>query len=89
MEVFRGRAGAQQAWQTFKEAMGLTVRFDDFRDAGDRVLGLGQLTGTGRTTGLEVGGEIAQLATFRDGKVVRMEDFSTHAEGLRAAGLSE
>jgi ketosteroid isomerase-like protein len=89
MEVFRGHAGARQAWQSFKGDMQLTVRFDDVRDVGDSVLALGEIAGTGRTTRLEVGGEIAQLATFRDGKVVSFRDFTSHAEALETAGLSE
>jgi ketosteroid isomerase-like protein len=89
MEVFRGHGGARQAWQSFKEDMRLTVRFDDVRDLGDSVLALGEIAGTGRTTRLEVGGEIAQLATFRDGKVVSFRDFTSHADALEAAGLRQ
>jgi ketosteroid isomerase-like protein len=89
MEVFRGHAGARQAWRSFKEDMQLTVRFDDVRDLGDSVLALGEIAGTGRTTQLEVGGEIAQLATFRDGKIVSFRDFPSRAEALEAAGLRE
>ena len=89
IEVFRGHAGARQAWQSFKGDMQLSVRFDDVRDLGESVLALGEIVGTGRTTRLNVGGEIAQLATFRDGKVVRFRDFPSHAEALEAVGLRE
>jgi ketosteroid isomerase-like protein len=88
MEVFRGHAGARQAWESFKSDVGLTVQFDDIRDLGESVLALGATTGTGRTTGLNIGGELAQLLTFRDGKVVRICDFRSHAEALEAVGLS-
>jgi ketosteroid isomerase-like protein len=87
MEVFRGPAGARQAWQSFKGDMQLRVRFDDVRDLGESVLALGEIIGTGRTTGLNVGSEIAQLATFRDGKVVMFRDFASHADALEAVGL--
>ena len=89
MEVFRGLDGARQAWATFKENMHLTVEFDDFRDLGEHVLALGEIKGVGHTTGLEVGSEVAQLATYRDGKAVSIRDFGSHTEGLKAAGLSE
>jgi ketosteroid isomerase-like protein len=89
MEMFRGHAGARQAWESFKGDVSLTVQFVDIRDLGESVLALGEITGTGRTTGLDVGGELAQLLTFRDGKVVRVCDFPSHAEALEAAGLSE
>jgi ketosteroid isomerase-like protein len=67
--------------------MQLRVRFDDVRDLGESVLALGEIIGTGRTTGLNVGSEIAQLATFRDGKVVMFRDFASHADALEAVGL--
>jgi ketosteroid isomerase-like protein len=87
MEVYRGHAGARQAWESFKGDMKLTVRFDDIRDLGESVLALGKLKGIGHTTGLNVGGELAQLLTYRDGKVVSARDFGSHADGLAAAGL--
>lgn len=88
MEVFRGHDGARQAWASFKGDLHLTVEFDDIRDLGERVLALGEIKGVGHTTGLEVGGEVAQLFTYRDGKAVSVRDFRSHAEGFEAAGLS-
>jgi ketosteroid isomerase-like protein len=87
MEVFRGHQGAQQAWQSFKEHGELKVRFDDVRDLGDSVLALGELKAIGRTTRLDTSSEIAQLAAFRDGKIISFRDFPSRAEGLKAAGL--
>jgi hypothetical protein len=69
--------------------MQLTVRFDDIRDLGQSVLALGEIEATGHTTGLNFTGELAQLATYRAGRVVTFRDFSSHAEGLEAAGLRE
>jgi ketosteroid isomerase-like protein len=89
LEEFRGYAGIRDAWQSFKVDAELKARFDDIRDLGDSVLALGELTGTGRTTGMNLSGEIAQLATFRDGKIVSFRDFASHAEALEAAGLRE
>ncbi len=89
MEVFCGHAGARRAWESFKGDMQLKIRFDEIRDLGDSVLALGEITGTGRTTGLDVSGEIAQLVTVRGGGAIRFRDFRSHSEGLEAAGLSE
>ena len=89
MEVFRGRRGARQAWESFKGDMGITVRFDDVRDLGDSVLALGEIETTGRRSGLNVAREVAQLITYRNGKTVSVRDFGSHAEALEAAGLSE
>src|ERR1700709_1944393 len=49
MEVFRGQAGARQAWESFKGDMQLTVRFDDIRDLGESVLALGEIKAVGHT----------------------------------------
>ena len=89
MEVFRGHAGARQAWESFKGNARLRVRFDDIRDLGESVLALGEMETEGPTTRLSLAGEIAQLATFRGGKIVRFRDFRSQAEALEAAGLSE
>ena len=89
LEEFRGHAGIRQAWQSFKVDLQLKARFDDIRDLGNSVLALGELTGTGRITGLNLSIEIAQLATFRDGRILGFRDFASHAEALEAVGLSE
>ena len=68
---------------------GLTVRIDDVRDLGERVLAIGRLEGIGHTTGLPVGGELAQLFTYREGKAIRVRDFGSHAQGIEAAGLRD
>jgi hypothetical protein len=44
---------------------------------------------TGRTTGMTVGGDLAQLTTYREGKAIRVRDFGSHPEALEAAGLPE
>ncbi len=88
MEVFRGHSGARELWESFKGDAELRVRFDDIRDLGESVLALGAMETTGPTTQLNFTGELAQLATYRDGKLVQSRDFSSHAEGLQAAGLS-
>ena len=88
MEEFRGHDGIRQAWQSFKD-FELKPRYDDIRDLGDSVLALGELTGTGRITGLNLRAEIAQLATFRAGRILSFRDFASHSEALEAVGLTE
>jgi SnoaL-like domain len=89
VEVYRGHAGARQAWESLKGSQHLTVRIDDFRDLWETVLTLGEVMTVGQTTRLRFTAEIAQLATFRRGKLITLRDFPSHAEGLEAAGLSE
>src|SRR3954464_13394248 len=53
---------------------------------GDDVIALGGLR-THSRTGLEVTGAHGEIWTFKDGKVIRMHWFQSHAETLAAAGL--
>ena len=89
LEVYRGHAGARRAWESLKGSQHLRVRIDDFRDLGETVLTLGEVMTVGQTTRLRFTGELAQLATYRRGKLITLHDFPSHAEGLEAAGLSE
>ena len=89
VEVYRGHAGARQAWEELRVTLQLTGRFDDIRDLGESVLALGEIETTGPTTQLNFTGELAQLLTYRGGKIVSCRDFRSHAEGLEAAGLRE
>jgi hypothetical protein len=41
---------------------------------------------TARTTGLEFTQELGRLITFRGGKIVRSQDFLSHADALEAGG---
>ena len=87
LEVFRGHDGARKAWDSFRADVKLTVRFDDIRDLGESVLALGEAYAVGQRTGLNLNAELAQLATFRDGRIVSFRDFASHAEALEATGL--
>ncbi len=89
VEVYRGHAGARQAWGGLKGTQQPTVRIDDFRDLGESVLTLGEIMTVGQRTRLSFSGEFAQLVRFRDGKIANLRDFSSHVEALEAAGLSE
>jgi hypothetical protein len=89
VEVYRGHAGARQAWESLKTAQQPRVRIDNLRDLGESVLTLGEVTTEGQTTRLGFTGELAQLATYRRGRVITLRDFPSRAEGLEAAGLSE
>ena len=56
---------------------------------GEYVLVMVRYTGRGQSTGIEMNMTSASLYRMRDGKVVTMRDYSTRAEALEAAGLSE
>ena len=70
VEVYRGHAGARQAWESLKGSQHLRVRIDDFRDLGETVLTLGKVMTVGQTTRLRFTAELAQLATYRSRRAV-------------------
>jgi ketosteroid isomerase-like protein len=62
---------------------------EDVFDAGDQVVTFVRQRGKARHGGPEVDMPFAQVWTFRDGLVTRMEMYSDRAEALEAAGLRE
>ena len=88
--VFRGHDGIRRFWESYRgEAFQrLEVRMDEFREVGESLLSLGEIKTIGQASEVELTSEIAQLWTFRGGKIASSNDFLSHAEGLKAAGLS-
>jgi ketosteroid isomerase-like protein len=71
--------------------------FDDFRfeieeivDAGDHVLVMAAVRGTGKDSGIDVSSpSFANVWTIRGDEIVRMEAMPNRAAGMEALGLSE
>ena len=57
----------------------------EFRQVGDRLLVLGQMTATGRVSGVEVSSEVAWVMELRDDKLQRGWAYTSHEEAERAA----
>ena len=89
--IYRGHDDAQKVWRENRgEAWKrLTNRPQQFRDLDESVLALGHIELTARTTGIEFSQEIGEVFDLRAGKIVRIRDFLTHAEAIKAAGLLE
>ncbi len=89
--TYRGHDGMREVWEEYRgEAWGgFTSQVQEIRDLGESLLLLGHLEVSGRTTGIELGQEFGQLVTFRDRKILRSQDFLSHAQAIEAAGLSE
>ena len=54
-----------------------------------RVVSLFRHRGKGRDSGVPMDLPMAQIATLRDGKVTRLDNYDDRAEALEAVGLSE
>jgi ketosteroid isomerase-like protein len=87
--AYRGHAGAR-AW--FADTAETFERFrwsvSELRDLGDRVVAIGKIHIRARGSGLETDITTAGIATFREGKVVRWEDFGDVERALEAADVS-
>jgi ketosteroid isomerase-like protein len=89
--TYRGRRAWQEEFlqdlmQIFEEYRGEP---EEIRDAGDQVVAVAQMGGTGRRSGAKAMARVAHVFTFRDGRLVRFSEFRDVREALEAAGLSE
>jgi ketosteroid isomerase-like protein len=89
-DAYRGREGIEtflgevdETWEEF-----LPVP-EEYRDLGERVLGLGSLKTRGRGSGVPIDSPWGGIYDFRDGRVARIRTFLDHGEALREAGLEE
>ena len=62
---------------------------EDFIASGDCVVVLCRYTGRGKGSGVDIDTHGAHLWTFREGKAIRLEVFSSRERALEAAGVSE
>jgi ketosteroid isomerase-like protein len=88
--VYRG-PGAAAAFAADSDESWEEVRFDAeaLRDAGERVVAIGQLSARARGTGAEVSARLALLFEFRGDRLSKARTYSNVQEALEAAGLSE
>jgi ketosteroid isomerase-like protein len=57
---------------------------EEFVDVGDRVVATVRLRGRGRGSGVEVDARFYDVYTLRDGKIIRMDQFTERSEALEA-----
>jgi ketosteroid isomerase-like protein len=66
------------------------ARYDDVRDLGEeRVLAIGTIHIRGRGAGVETDVPVAGIATYREEKLSRWEDYRERRAALEAVGLAE
>jgi ketosteroid isomerase-like protein len=88
--IYRGHDGMRQFMAENADNFDrYQVRYQEVRDLGDRLIAFGTVHVRGKESGIEVTTPTAMVATFRDGKMVRAEDFSERSEALKAVGLEE
>jgi ketosteroid isomerase-like protein len=57
---------------------------EELEDMGDRVLATVRVRGRGKGSGVQVEARLYDLYTLRDGKIVRMDQFTERSEALEA-----
>jgi ketosteroid isomerase-like protein len=89
-EVFQGEEGVRAYFARLNTAWS-QFRFlaEDFRDAGDAVVVLGRLRGTGRAGGVPVESPVGAVWELREGKIWRLRAYLDQAEALKAVGLED
>ena len=86
---YRGHAEMRQYFDDLAEfAEESHVEYTEVHDLGDRVFGLGHARFR-FASGVELNQDVSTLYTWRNGKCVEARAWLNHAEGLKAAGLSE
>jgi ketosteroid isomerase-like protein len=63
------------------------LRPEEFEHLDDRVLVTVRVRGRGRGSGIEIDARLYDVYTLRDGKIVRMDQFTEQSEALEAVGL--
>ena len=89
-QTYRGHDGVLASWRRWLE------QFDEYGavlervvDCEDRVFVVSREEGRGAISGATVAAAIYQVITFREGKVLRYEEFYNEADAREAAGISQ
>jgi ketosteroid isomerase-like protein len=89
--TYRGR----RAWQeeSLHDLMQIFEYYrgdpEELRDAGDQIVAVAQMGGTGRRSGAKAMARVTHVFTFTDGRLVRFTEFKDVGEAFEAVGLSE
>ena len=89
--VYRGAKGVREFWEQWRgEFEDFNVEIEEVIDAGEQVIVMASVSGTGRGSGAPVRSpSFPHVWTIREGQAVRMEMLRTKAEALESVGLSE
>lgn len=84
-----GREGVLKAWEEWSDPFqeDLHASVEELIDAGDRVIAVVRHRGTGKQSGVKLDLRTYLVYTVRDGKILRMIEYTERADALRAAGV--
>jgi ketosteroid isomerase-like protein len=87
--VYRGLAGIERFIADTREVFDKFEMRYEYADLGQRVLVWGTIHVRAKGSGIETDIELGGIIQFREGKIVRWEDFGSKDNALEAVGLSE
>ena len=88
--IHRGIGAVREQVRRWVEAYpDLQVEPLEIQTNGDRAFVWVRFSGHGAESGVPIDMELAHAVTVKDGKVLRVEEYSNRADGLEAAGLRE
>jgi ketosteroid isomerase-like protein len=88
--TYRGHEGVLESFkQWFEQFDEYEFELEQVVDCGDRVLVTAREQGRGATSRAPVSARLYQVLTFRDGKVLRYQEFYDEQAALEAAELRE
>jgi ketosteroid isomerase-like protein len=83
--VYRGHDEIRRQWDAQREAWAVAdLRPDEPVVVGDQIVVSVQISAQGRSSGVKLEGQGANVFTFKDGKIVRFKLFQSKAEALAA-----
>lgn len=88
--VYRGHAGVPDALRDLYGSFAkLEIEISEYREAGDAVVGTGQIHTRGKESGAEVVSPFGVLMKFRRAKATEIRSYLDPRNALEAAGLAE
>jgi ketosteroid isomerase-like protein len=88
-QTYRGHAGLREYYDDLaSQGVESQGELTEFRDLGDRVIGLGRLSFKS-PTGVELESEVACTLRWSGGKCVEAQTWLSHAQALEAVRLQE
>jgi ketosteroid isomerase-like protein len=87
--VYQGREGASRLWDDMRGAwQDFSVRVERIEDLGEKVVALLTVMATGRD-GTETTRRWAHVASYRDGVITVVQNYTSWKGALEAVGLAE
>jgi ketosteroid isomerase-like protein len=88
-QVYTGAQGLRDLAADLWATVDYMPAMEEIIDAGEHVVVVLRISGRGTRSGVPVAQRVAIVYTFEDDRIVRGKSFTSRAEALEAAGLSE